>query len=616
MTAEDRDAGSGSIDLENPAQRGKAIDEDLLSRWLAVSAGAGPVLPVVDRNGPILASPSQRGLWLAQEIEGDTGTAMATRHLYRLRGQLDVSALSRALDQLVERHEVLRTSFRILRSELIQVIGPAYPLNVVAEPLAGGSGAQGSDIRTAVGTAMRDPLDLASGRIMLARLYRVADDDHILILIIHHIALDGWSMTVLHRELAELYDAAHHHRPPDLEPIRHQYADFAQWQRQEVAKGSYEEGAGYWRGALAGVKQPMPIPTDRPRPPTQSFRGGWRLVPIPGEVVDRVDIVARDFAATPHMVTLAVFLAVLAAWTTHSDLVVGTAVNHRPLPETEEMVGPFASILPVRYTVDSELSFRAHLARVKEQTIHARAHENVPLELILGCLGIAHSPAYNPIVQVTMTYKTGVVEDLRLGDLGLTVELMSLEGVEVQRDLAVEIVGDRGDTLSVGYASDLWDQSTIDALAAAYLVALDHWTKHLDEPLRALRLSLPAGQSPTAPSLQPTSQIFADNAVSAELTPDGVDTAVRQAWLEVLELSNVDPVDDFFDLGGESLGAMRICNRVGAMLGGRIPLRILYENSQLREFAAQVRARAGELPVTTADRDQHNADAATVGISR
>jgi mycobactin peptide synthetase MbtE len=306
-------------------------------------------------------------------------------------------------------------------------------------------------------------------------------------------------------------------------------------------------------------------------------------VPLPLEIVHRVHAVAREVGVTPHMVTLAVFLAVLERWTGCGDLVVGTAVNHRPLPDTEDMIGPFASIIPVRYTVDRELSFRHHLDAVKEGILRAREHENVPFELIVGSLGAAQSAAYNPLVQVTMTYKSGVVQPMKLSDL--TVTAIPTQDVDVQRDLAVEISGDHGDYLSVAYSSDLWDRATIDTLVEAYVAALDQATAHLDARLGALRLALPEAPvhqpSPAAPA--PAAPAAADAAI---------EEAVRQAWLEVLEVPEVGGDDDFFELGGESIGAMRICNRLGTALGGRVPLRVLFENSVFADFAAEVRTRA------------------------
>lgn len=544
--------------------------DDLLARWLDSAAEPSDDLPRADRAAPVAASPGQRGLWLAQEIQGDDATALATRHAYRLTGPLDVDALSHALDQLVERHEVLRTGFHVEGQTLLQDVRRAYPLNLKPEPIAA------SDLRSALAGCGRDRLDLAGGTVMRARLFRIAADDHVLVLTIHHVAVDGWSMSILQRDLAALYSGA------TLDPEPLQYLDFAEWQRQEVANGRYADGVEFWRAALDGVPQPMPLPTDRPRPPAQTFRGEALHVPLPAEVVQRVHAVSRAAGVTPHMVTLAAFLALLARWTNCGDLVVGTAVNHRPLPETEEMIGPFASIMPVRYDVQSGRTFREHLTAVRERFLQARDHEDVPFELIVGRLGAAQSAAYNPLVQVTMTYKSGVVQPMKLP--GLTVADIPAVDVDVQRDLAVEISGEHGDYLSVAYTSDLWDRGTIDALVSAYVAALDQATAQLDRPLDALHLPVPETVAHESVSV-----VAAAPAVTADAA---LEQLVRHAWLEVLELPDVDSEDDFFDLGGESLGAMRICNRLSTALGGRVPLRILYENSVLKDFAAELRVSA------------------------
>ncbi|MET8803364.1 condensation domain-containing protein [Streptomyces sp. NPDC004546] len=455
---------------------------DVLARWLETASVPDRELSRVDRSVPVQASPAQQGLWLAQEIQG-SATGFATQHSYRLRGPLNVEALSKALDQLIDRHEILRTGFYVDGHLIRQDVRPAYSLGLRPEPVPAATGDPVRDLRSALAETAQDGLDLTAGRVMRARLFRIADDECVLVLIIHHIALDGWSVSVLQRDLAAFYAGE------ALEPMPLQYLDFAEWQRQEVAEGRYVDGVEFWRDSLAGVQQPIPLPTDRPRRPTQSFRGDCLHSLLPLEVVRRVDTVAREASVTPHIVTLAVFVAVLARWTDCGDLVVGTAVNHRPLPETDDMIGPFASILPVRYTVRDGLTFREHLEEVKQQVLTAREYEDVPFELILNSAGVTYSPAYNPLVQVTMTYKSGVIEPFSLA--GLTVAEMPAQDIDVQRDLALEVTGERGDRLSVAYASDLWDRGTIDALVEAYVVALDFATAHLDEPLDAAELDLP-----------------------------------------------------------------------------------------------------------------------------
>ncbi|MER7728150.1 condensation domain-containing protein [Streptomyces sp. NPDC096323] len=455
---------------------------DILTQWLAAASAPDRELSRVDRSVPVEASPAQLGLWLAQEIQGGA-TGFATQHSYRMSGPLDAEALSRALDRLVERHEILRTGFYVDGHLVRQDVRPPYSLELRPEPVPATTGVPEQDLRSALAETARDGLDLTSGRVMRARLFNVADDEHILVLIIHHIALDGWSVSVLQRDLAALYAGE------AIEPMSLQYLDFAEWQRREVADGRYADGVRFWRDALAGVPQPMPLPTDRPRRPTQSFRGDCLRAPLPSEAVRRVDTLAGEAGATPHIVTLAVFVSVLARWTGCGDLVVGTAVNHRPLPETDDMIGPFASILPVRYTVRDGLTFREHLEEVKQQVLDAREHEDVPFELILDSAGVTHSPAYNPLVQVTMTYKSGVIEPVTMP--GLTVAEIPAQDIDVQRDLALEVTGERGDQLSVAYASDLWDRATVEALAAAYAAALDHATRHPDEPLGSVGLPLP-----------------------------------------------------------------------------------------------------------------------------
>lgn len=571
-----------------------AVD-GLLDRWLAAT-GDDSVIPIVDRSKLIRVSHAQRGLWLAHHIGDEANTCYVVRHPYRLRGPLNIDALRVALDGLLARHEILRTTFTTtLDGELMQRIGPPVPVRLRPEPLPGSSLAEREQALDAViANAVREPMDLERGPLLRARLFTLDDQDQVLLLVIHHIANDAWSMGVLHQELAELYEAAVEGRPPRLPELVVQYADFAEWQRAEQDRGAFNAGLRFWREQLRGAPTLLAMPTDRPRPAVQSFRGGWVPFTVPADVAAGVDTFAKQADATRFMVLLAAFQLVLARWSGQHDLLVGTGVSLRPLPETEMMIGPFTNILPMRLAVEDDMSFVDLLAGSRQALLAARRHENVPFEVVVDELGIARNPGYNPLIQVAVSSHQGLMEPLRL--TGLRVEYLPVADVDAQRDLTLFIAADADMAGTLSYATDLFDRRTVERLLADYLTALERAVRQ--PTIRCAEIPL---LGPERSATRPGAPMSSPPALAATpLLP-----LVRRVWTEVLERGQVGPEDDFFLLGGSSMAAMRVCARLTHELGIRVPVRALFNNSRLDHFAERVYGIATEHlgPGTRTSRD-------------
>jgi len=570
----------------NPRAEG-AAEQDLLSRWMDEATVGGTTPVAVGRSGPLLASPAQRGLWMAQQIAGDDSTSLVMHHAHRIRGPLDVAALARALDVVVARHEALRTGFRWTGGDLVQHVNEPRELHVAAEPLSSRHPHIETAIRETIATAAIGAMDLGAGRVFHPRLYRIGHDDHVQLLLIHHIANDGWSMTVMNRDIAALYDEYTGGPAACLSEIELQYCDFAAWQRDSLAGGAHDECRTFWKHVLAGVRQPTPLPLDRARPPVQSLRGGWLEFPVTGGVMSRVVGAAAALDATPFMVTLAAFFLALSRWTGESDLVVAGAVSVRPFSEVENTVGPFVTLLPLRCGVSASGTFADLVGVVRSVVLDARVNEMLPFEDILAAVDIPKNPSYSPLSQVVFSHHAGLIEDLEL--TGVTVTRVPLADVDIQKDLQFQLADGVSPVIVIGYATALFDEATVRKLAEQYVEALAHLVDRPGAPLSELALpgAMPA---PRAAWVTAVSQSAVDVGNGVESNRD----LVARAWREVLGTNDFTATDDFFDLGGESLGAIRVCTRLSEWTGVAVTMRLLYENPNFGSFVRRVDAVASQ----------------------
>ncbi|HEX8275250.1 MAG TPA: amino acid adenylation domain-containing protein [Longimicrobiaceae bacterium] len=372
----------------------------------ALRAGAVPPPPVVPvpRGGDLPASFAQRRLWLVDRLEPGTA-AWNMPFPLRLRGALDARALRRALAELVRRHESLRTVLPAVQGEPVQRILPAGPRPLpLADLRALPEGAREAAVRRLAGEEARRPFDLATGPLLRTTLLRAADDDWVLLLTLHHVVSDGWSMEVLVREVAALYAAAVRGEPSPLPPLPVQYADFAAWQRAWLAGDVLEAQLAFWRDALRGAPPLLELPAARPRPAVQRHRGASRSLLLPPELAGRVRALGAREGTTPFMTLLAAFAALLARYTGETDVVVGTPVAGRTRPETEGTIGYFLNTLALRTDVGGDPTFRELLARVRAATLGAYAHQDVPFEQLLEELAPARSLSHAPVFQVMFNF--------------------------------------------------------------------------------------------------------------------------------------------------------------------------------------------------------------------
>ena len=429
-----------------------------------------PLRPA-ERGSEAALSFAQQRLWFVDQMEG-AGAAYHVPGAVRLHGHLNVEALRRALEEIVRRHEALRTVFRVRDGEPVQVVLPAGPLDLPLHDLSGLPAHQREDaLRARVRDEARRPFDLAAGPLFRAALVRLGAEEHALLVSMHHIVSDGWSLGVLHHELEVLYGAFVRGEPSPLEELPVQYADYALWQRAYVSGEVLDRQLAWWKAQLSGAPALLELPTDRPRPAVQTYRGARLPFHLDDALRQRLEAVARGEGATLFMVLLAAFQALLGKYAGTEDVVVGSPIAGRTRAETEGLIGVFVNTLALRTDLSGDPAFVEVLRRVREVTLGAYEHQELPFEKLVEELGIERSLGHTPIYQATFNLQTAGGE-LRLD--GLAAEPLQVELDAIPFDLMLALwPGASGLEGAIGYATDLFDAATIARLGEHYRTQLE-----------------------------------------------------------------------------------------------------------------------------------------------
>ncbi|HEX7238659.1 MAG TPA: condensation domain-containing protein, partial [Longimicrobiaceae bacterium] len=433
---------------------------------------------------------AQQRLWFLDRMEPGSAAYVLVSAL-RLEGRLRRDALEGALRALAARHASLRTTFSTVGGEPVQVVAPAGDLPLAFEELSAFPEEERRERvleRLAVEAAR--PFDLARGPLVRATLLRVSEEEHALAVAMHHVVTDGWSMGVLFGELAALYDAAVAGLDAGLPPLPVQYPDYAAWQRKHLAGETLERQLAWWRAALAGAPALLHLPTDRPRPPVPSQRGGHRPVTVPAALTDRLRALAHGEGATLFMAVLAAFGALLARWTGEEELVVGTPVAGRTRPELEGLIGFFVNTLALRADLSGDPPFRELLRRTREATLGAFSHQEVPFEKLVEELRVERSLSHSPLFQVMFTLQSGAAGAPAM--TGLRTAALRAPVETARFDLELSLWEHPGGMQGVlGYAADLFDDVTAGRMVEHLGVLLE--SAAADPDARLSRLAVLPG---------------------------------------------------------------------------------------------------------------------------
>ncbi|HYG64762.1 MAG TPA: amino acid adenylation domain-containing protein, partial [Thermoanaerobaculia bacterium] len=436
----------------------------------ALRAGGGTAAPLAPapRDRPLPQSFAQQRLWFLDRLEPGSPAYNVPLHL-RLAGELSVQALAGALAEVARRHEVLRTTFDSVAGEPVQIVGPPpAPALPVVDLTALTPPARVAEAGRLADRESLRPFDLRRGPVFRVTLLRLAAEDHVLLATLHHIAADAWSVEVLRREIAALYTALHsplrEGRPSPLPELPVQYGDFAVWQRRVLESGALEGQMEYWRGRLGSEPAVLELPTDRPRPAVQTYRGAHLPFTLPPEVAAGLLALGRRAGATPFMAALAVFQGLLRRITGQRDVSVGTPVSGRHHVELEALIGFFLNTLVIRVDLPGDPVFAGLLERVRDLCLEAYAHQDLPFERLVDELQPRRSLSHSPLFQVLFVLQHEAPVSAA-GEPGWSPWIS--EPAVAKFDLTLSLaVGERGIQGSLEYNTDLFDVSTAARLVA------------------------------------------------------------------------------------------------------------------------------------------------------
>ncbi|MFL5382416.1 MAG: amino acid adenylation domain-containing protein, partial [Longimicrobiaceae bacterium] len=438
-----------------------------LARGLVRDPSELPPIEPAAREGRLPLSFAQERLWFIDRLE--PGSAVYNLPAaWRLGGALDEAALERALGEIVRRHEALRTTFGEVDGSPVQVIAPFGGFALAVEDLSALGAADGeAALGRRAGEEARRAFDLSAGPLFRAALVRLSDEEHVLLLTMHHIVSDGWSMGVLFRELSALYQAYREGRESPLPELGVQYADYAAWQREHLQGEVLEGELAYWRERLADAPALLELPTDHPRPAVQTFRGANERVQLPPELLERLQRLGRSEGATLYMVVLSAFQALLSKYSGSEDVVVGSPIAGRGRGEVEGLIGFFVNTLVLRTDVSGDPSFRELLGRVREVTLGAYEHQELPFEKLVAELQPERSLSHSPLFQVGFTLDNA--QDTGGGLAGLSMQGLGAELGFAKLDLSLGLAaGSDGLRGGLTYSTDLWEAATMRRLVGHF----------------------------------------------------------------------------------------------------------------------------------------------------
>ncbi|RJS18030.1 non-ribosomal peptide synthetase [Corallococcus sp. H22C18031201] len=418
-----------------------------------------PPLVAKPRTGPLPLSFAQQRLWFIHQF--DTASFAYNLPLFlQLRGPLDVGALEQGFSSLIQRHEALRTTFTQVDSRPVQVLSPVVDFVLASRRI--------DSLDEALRLAeeeVRRPFDLRQGPLVRASLLQVEPHHHVLLITLHHIVCDGWSLDVLQRELAAFYTAFSRGQPaPVLPSLSVQYADFSRWQREWLTGTVLDSLLASWKQRLAGAPPALELPTDLPRPPVQSFRGAHLPVSLPPELSGALDALCRQHGVTPFMALLASFHALLSRYSGQDDIVVGAPIAGRTQPELEPLIGFFANTVPLRLHLPNGTTFAQLLGRAREASLAAFAHQELPFEQLVDALGLERDLSRTPLFQVMFVLQNAATATLELP--GITASTLDVETGMSKFDLTLFAQPTpTGLSFLWEYNLDLFTRTTVERMA-------------------------------------------------------------------------------------------------------------------------------------------------------
>jgi amino acid adenylation domain-containing protein/non-ribosomal peptide synthase protein (TIGR01720 family) len=501
-----------------------------------------PDIPRRDDTKLNLLSFAQQRIWFLAQLEPNS-TAYNIPYAIQLEGRLSVETLERSIAEVIRRHESLRTTFSMHGNQPVQVIttkGCAHLPLIHLEILP--KEEQDAQLQYLSQQEAQAPFRLSTGPLLRTRLLRLSQDQHVLLLTIHHIISDGWSEEILLQELVTLYRAFVENKPSPLPELPIQYADFAQWQRQQLQGEILEKSLRYWREELSGL-QPLHLPYDHPRPAVQTLRGAYQKRLLPDLVRDKLKALCREEDVTLFMVLLAAFQVLLSRYTGQGDIAVGTPIASRTQPEIERLIGFFANTLVVHTDLSENPSFLQLLTQTREKMLGAYAHQDVPFEKLVEELHPERDLSRTPLFQTLFVEQRDLpaFEDAA----GLHIRPRPLETATAKFDLTfIFMETDQGILSVVEYNTDLFEAATMSRFLEHWQILLEGIVAHPEQSILTLPLLSDTERQQQIIAWNDTTRYYPDTVCihelfekQVQLTPDGSAVVFDEHTLTYSELN-------------------------------------------------------------------------------
>jgi NRPS condensation-like uncharacterized protein len=455
----------------------KTLRERLRERGLT----HGSSRPLLEQRG-LTAAPlsyAQERLWFLDQFTPGL-TAYNIPAAIRIRGPLNISALEQSLRAIEARHQILRTTYDDVEGRPEQRVGEGQFSLRVEDVLAG------TDLQSRIDEEVRQPFSLERGPLWRGRLFRLTDDEHVLVLTIHHIAADGWSTGILMQEMAKLYEAISKGESAQLPELPLQYTDYASWQRESSTGTHAQRQLDFWRGQLEGELPVLELPLDHPRPAVQTFAGATQIFEIPADVKNKLDELCRKEQVTLFTALLTAWQALLCRYANQDDLTVGVSVAGRTRTQLEPLIGFFLNTLVLRTDFSDNPTFRQGLQRVHQINTGATENQEIPVEFLIQALRPERSTSHNALFQTLFVLQTPL-PPLMLA--GLDVEILPVHTQGAKFDLTLDVSVQQS-TLrcSIEYNTDLFHPETAAQLSRHYVALIESAAADPDRRIRALPL--------------------------------------------------------------------------------------------------------------------------------
>jgi amino acid adenylation domain-containing protein len=524
----------------SPEQR-DLFERRLKQRGLKITKARS--IPKRNASDPSPLSLAQERFWILHQLQPDIPLYNESI-LFRFTGQLNSTALEQSLNEIIRRHEILRTSFQVVEGQPVQIIAPTLTLTLPVVDLQElPETEQGTKVQQLASQVSNHPFDLTLGPLLRGTLLRLGEREHVMLLTMHHIISDGWTRRVFFRELAALYQAFCHGVPSPLPELPIQYADFALWQRQWLEDEVHSTQLAYWKQQLDGALPVLALPTDYPRPAVQTFRGARETLILPHSLTDALKALSQKKGVTLFMLLLAAFKTLLYRYTGQEDILVGTPIANRTQIETETLVGCFVNTLVLRTDLHGNPSFLELLNRVRGVSLGAFAHQDLPFEQLVKELQQERVLSHNPLFQVMFVFQDTPLDALELP--GLTLQPMIVDSGIAKFDLTLFLEDTKQGLIgALEYNTDLFNTGTItrmlghfQTLLTGIAAAPGQCLKHLPLLTEAERHQLIVEWNDTTtdyPQDQCIHELFEDR---VEQTPDAVALVFEDQQLTYRQLN-------------------------------------------------------------------------------